>query len=138
MQIQQNEIHMRLSKWLPFVKIKRAPWVFLKYIFALKWQHLVRGDGLKTNLIFWYVICSRYSSRFINTSKMVFKMAAMGYPQINLNLTNTTVSLNWLLMQPNYDLLINYIEFGLVQYGIGMPFSKWPSFSHMAIIYTYI
>ena len=106
----------------------------LEYVFTLKWQHLVRKDGLKINLIFWYVACSRCSSRVKSTSKMVFNMAAMRYPQIN-----TTFSLKWLMMHLYYDLLINYTEFDLVLYGIGMPFSKLPSFSNMAIIiHTYV
>ena len=39
---------------------------------------------------------------------------------------------------PKLWFMMNYIEFDPVKYGIGMPFSKWPSFSNMAIIYTYI
>ena len=65
---------------------------------------------------------------------MFFKMAAMGYRQID----NTYFVLPWLLMDQNYDLLINDIEFYSVQYGLGMPFSKWPSFSNIAIIFLYI
>ena len=45
---------------------------------------------------------------------MVFKMAAMGYHQID----DTDFVLTWLLMDQNYDLLINDIEFYSVQYGI--------------------
>ena len=72
----------------------------------LKWQHYVRKDELKISHICWYVVCSRvYLSRVISTTKMVFKMAAMGYPQIN-----NTSHLKWLLMDRNHDFLINYIE----------------------------
>ena len=53
----------------------------------------------------------------------------MGYQQIN-----TTFSLKRLLIDQDYVLLINHIEFDPVQYGTGMPFSMWPSFANIAII----
>ena len=61
---------------------------------CLTWQHYVRKDGLKIGHIFWYVVCSRYSSRVISTTKIVFKKATM-VSDCNLNLRTIPKSLLW-------------------------------------------
>ena len=69
-------------------------------------------------------------TQVISTIKMVFKTVAMGYPQID-----TMFRLKWLLMDKNYDFLMNYIEFDHVHCRKGMSFlndrhfPKWPSYS---------
>ena len=94
-------------------------------LFGLKMATLGPQRWVEKNHIFLYVVCSRYSSRVKTTSKMVFNVAAMGYPQLN----TMFIRHKWLLNQ-NYDLLINHVEFGPVQYRIGMPLSNCRHFQY--------
>ena len=56
-------------------------------------------------------------------------MAAMGYSQM------IPLALKELMKDQSYGLLMNYIEFCYVQYGIGVPFSKKNIISRMAIMF---